>query len=314
MERKGFSLAVRVHGKTLNEYPHINPEGEPEVWVEGRKGKDFVLRIWNHSSRRVRAVVAVDGLDAISGEEASFDSPGYILDGFEKLDIPGWRLDNDNVAKFKFSKVGKSYTAKAGKGTDNVGVIGVAFFYEKVKTTLTITQAPPVHHHFHTIHHAHHHWQQLFPGSAEVTWTADPCCRQSGTELHVDDVLHSYTNGAAAVDGVAGASCNTSVDMSDITAENCARGGEAVMDCFVTSEVKPSLGTEFGKEQQHKVREVPFEQARDVPDEVLSVRYGTRKELQRRGVNMDRRGKRTKKPNAFPGSERGCTPPEGWRG
>ena len=68
----------------------------------------------------------------MDGEEASVEKRGYILRAYGIIDIKGWRRTDDDVAAFEFTKTGQSYSAKVEKGTDNVGVIGVAVFDEKV--------------------------------------------------------------------------------------------------------------------------------------------------------------------------------------
>jgi hypothetical protein len=126
MEGKHLSLEVRVHGKPVREYQH-----QGKFYIEGRKGSEFTLRVRNRSERRILVVPSVDGLSVMDGKEASFDSSGYILDAYDFIDIPGWRLNLDEIAKFFFSAPGESYAAKKDK-PQNIGVIGCAVFMEKV--------------------------------------------------------------------------------------------------------------------------------------------------------------------------------------
>jgi hypothetical protein len=133
MDNGIYVVEVRVHGRKVRELQH-----EGETWIEGRKGSDFTIRIRNTSYNRILAVPSIDGLSVMDGEEASFDSSGYVISGQSHLDIPGWRLNNDEVAKFRFGKSAKSYAAKKGKAL-NVGVIGVAVFEEKAGYTFTVS-------------------------------------------------------------------------------------------------------------------------------------------------------------------------------
>ena len=125
MEKSIASVEVRVHGRPLREHLH-----KGEYWMEGRKGSDFTIRVRNKIWQRILAVVSIDGLSVMDGKEASFDSGGYVIDGQGQIDIPGWRLDNEKIAKFRFGKSGKSYAAKEGKPL-NIGVVGCAIFLEK---------------------------------------------------------------------------------------------------------------------------------------------------------------------------------------
>jgi hypothetical protein len=122
-----FELRVTVNGKPIQEYTHDTGR----VYVEGRKNSVFGLQFINHTSRRVLAILSVDGLSIMDGEPAGHDSSGYIVQPWEALNVPGWRLDQDKVAEFVFKTAGESYSNQSGKGTVNTGVIGCMVFKEK---------------------------------------------------------------------------------------------------------------------------------------------------------------------------------------
>lgn len=124
--RKGqVTFEVLVNGKPIKEYLKNG-----EVWVEGRKGSEYTLRVTNNTNKRILAVPTVDGLSVMDGKLGSHASGGYILDAYETATIPGWRLNNDKVAKFVFAAAGESYAAKTQDQPNNIGVIGCAFFNE----------------------------------------------------------------------------------------------------------------------------------------------------------------------------------------
>lgn len=125
MRHGQFSLEVIVHGRPIREYNHHG-----QVFVEGRRGLEFDLRVYNHTPRRVAAVISVDGLSVIDGQAAREDGSGYIVSPHDKVDVPGWRLNNQNAARFVFSSLPDSYAAQMGQPT-NVGVVGVTFWNEK---------------------------------------------------------------------------------------------------------------------------------------------------------------------------------------
>jgi hypothetical protein len=79
----------------------------------------------------VLAVLSVDGVNAITGATASPDQDGYVLDPHQFTEIDGWRKSMNEVAGFNFTALSSSYAARTGR-PDNVGVIGVAVFREKV--------------------------------------------------------------------------------------------------------------------------------------------------------------------------------------
>lgn len=102
-----------------------------QVWVLGRYGERYSIRVRNRSAERVEAVVSVDGLDAIDGKPASFQKRGYLIQPWGEVVIDGFRVSNADVATFRFASVRDSYAAKTGSAR-NVGVIGVAVFREQV--------------------------------------------------------------------------------------------------------------------------------------------------------------------------------------
>ena len=120
-----YEFQVLVGGKPLTEYSH-----QRDVFVEGRKGNEYTLRVRNTSERKVLAVVSVDGLSVMDGKPASEDGGGYVIHPYSYVDIPGWRLNNDDVAKFVFAELPESYASQMGT-PENIGVIGTVIFREK---------------------------------------------------------------------------------------------------------------------------------------------------------------------------------------
>ena len=129
MRQDGITLEVLVGGKSLREITH-----KGRTYVEALADKNFVLRVRNHSGRRAAVVPTVDGLSVMDGEPGSYGSGGYILSSYGSVDIPGFRLNNDEVANFIFGGKGASYAASKGEEAErNVGVIGLAAFHESIR-------------------------------------------------------------------------------------------------------------------------------------------------------------------------------------
>jgi len=122
---RGFNLDVCVHGRKVKTYRH-----EGELFIEGRKGSEYTLKVHNNTSRRAVAVISVDGLSIMDGKEASRKGAGYVLDARSVTEIPGWRLDNSEVARFQFGSVPSSYAGRQKKAA-NVGVIGCVVYREQ---------------------------------------------------------------------------------------------------------------------------------------------------------------------------------------
>lgn len=115
-----------VTGRTLPVY-----HSDGRYYVAGTPGREYSIRLRNRAHAQLLAVVSVDGVNVVSGETASVDQGGYILQRRQRLDIRGWRKSLDQVAAFYFARVSESYAAKTGR-PHNVGVIGVALFKRKV--------------------------------------------------------------------------------------------------------------------------------------------------------------------------------------
>ncbi len=120
------TIDMRVDGRTVRK---INHAGRTYLPVEC--GREFTIRIQNNNNYRICAVVSVDGLSVMTGDEASHDDSGYIVDRNSHMEVRGWRRGDDEVAAFEVTGKRGSYAARAGKGTKNTGVIGVAIYPEK---------------------------------------------------------------------------------------------------------------------------------------------------------------------------------------
>jgi hypothetical protein len=98
-------------------------------YVQGNTGERYTIRVTNPTARRVEAVVSVDGLDVVDGENGDLRKRGYIVPAYGEVRIEGFRTSLDDVATFRFSSVDGSYAGQKGKAR-NVGVIAVAIFEE----------------------------------------------------------------------------------------------------------------------------------------------------------------------------------------
>lgn len=211
---RDYSLDVMVHGKRITKYRH-----DGLTFVEGRNNTEYSVRFTNHTINKVLAVISVDGLSVMDGEMASTKSSGYVVESFETLTIPGWRLDDEEVAKFKFGSKSSSYAKKQRK-SENVGVIGCLVFKEK-QPNYTITYSTP--------------WWGYGGNDIPYTsgYTSGPyTARTSDTP---DCVRITTTDGSVPV----ARSCNFVSQVDNYNTQN--------------------LGTEFGGALTHAVVEVEFE-------------------------------------------------------
>lgn len=126
MKTNAASFSVIINGDPAKTYYHNG-----RTFIEAKEGSEFEIKIQNHTWGRVLAVASVDGLSVLTGEPASIEDGGYILNGHGKYQIKGFRISNSEVGAFKFTKKEGSYAADKGEA-QNVGVIGVRVFSEYV--------------------------------------------------------------------------------------------------------------------------------------------------------------------------------------
>lgn len=117
----------RTTGQTLPPYRH-----QGRSWIAATPGNRYAIALANRSGARVLAVLAIDGVNAVSGETAAWHQAGYVLERGQRAQITGWRKSTSRVAAFEFTALPDSYAARTGR-PDHVGVIGVAIFREKPK-------------------------------------------------------------------------------------------------------------------------------------------------------------------------------------
>ncbi len=120
-----LSVVDRDTGTTLQTYVQ-----DGKRYVPGTPGHRYAVRLSNRTGGRVLAVLSVDGVNAVSGETASANQSGYVLDAWESTEINGWRKNLDEIAQFNFTSLPNSYAAQTGRPR-NVGVIGVAVYTER---------------------------------------------------------------------------------------------------------------------------------------------------------------------------------------
>lgn len=119
------SIVDREDGRLLPQYRHRG-----ERWLAGEPGHRYAVRLANTSGQRVLVVLSIDGVNAVTGEDADPSQGGYVLEPWQSAEIGGWRKSLDQVAGFHFTALPDSYAARTGRPA-NVGVIGIAVFRER---------------------------------------------------------------------------------------------------------------------------------------------------------------------------------------
>ena len=288
-----MQVEIIQDGRVLKTYRH-----KGQVYAEVPETGPYQIRVRNRSHKRKLVVVSVDGVNVVNGEDAGFDGDGYVLRPYETLDIPGFRRDDGTVAAFTMEEKENSYAAQTGRGTSNVGVIGVAVFDEKVQT-----QAPFI------IRQDHYHYPPSSP------WNGWP--PRIGSPFQKGDWSYTYSTNSDAdslelCNSHTETVCSTAGDDGVPNMTYCSDVG--VAGGQVNSASIKDVGTAYGEEVEFHTMDVEFERATDKPNRIFDIRYATRERLREWGVPVDRKPPKSA-PNPFPASVGASVPPPpGWEG
>lgn len=282
MNKSNYEVEVLVNGKALREYPH-----DGRVYVEGKKGSTFSIRLCNNSGSRKLFVPSIDGLSVMNGDECSFDSSGYIVRPYSALTIDGWRINDEEVAQFYFSSPTDSYRKRMEKG-NNLGVIGVAVFNEKERPYI-----PPIviekHIHPHYCHSRWCNWCHAFHG----------CCNPCNNGI----MFLSNTTGGSF--GTTTTTATASVNSLSVSSHASGAAGDSQVKASYSA-ARQDLGTGWGENKKSEVTSVEFERDSS-PSATFEIYYNTRDQLEKLGVNF-RKETVYVAPQAFPGQY--CRPPK----
>lgn len=252
-------VQVDVVDRDVGQTLHVwRDHGRPVV--AGRPGDRYALRLVNNSGERVLAVVAIDGVNVISGETAAVSQRGYVLEPWQRTEVNGWRKSDSEVAAFEFTSLADSYAARTGRPQD-VGVIGVAVFREA--PPLEVSDARPM---------------PRLEGSAKAAPAPVPPALPA---LPFNAQPLSESRRAEAADAAA---------PPDTSA--AAARSQAPM-------ARDRLGTGHGARETDVARVVTFQRASAQPDQRLEIRYDSYENLAAAGIVPPPRVASTA-PHAFP--------------
>jgi hypothetical protein len=132
-----LGVSVEVEGRSAPLYAAV--DGSGRFYVEARAGARYAIRLASRTGERLGVLVAVDGLNVVSGErlpDLSRRPTGlagrlYVLDPWGETTIRGWRTSLDEVRRFTFVDERSSYATRSGKSNSKMGWIEVAVFRER---------------------------------------------------------------------------------------------------------------------------------------------------------------------------------------
>lgn len=238
-------IAVDVYDRT-DRTPLATFEKDGRRYVIGTPGHEYAVRIRNCTARRMLVVTSVDGVNAISGETASPDQSGYVIEPWGSVEIAGWRKSLAETAAFFFTSHRNSYAARTGRPID-VGVIGVAAFPEKPSRVSW-----------------HDRLQPFAPGTgkraAEATGHAES-----------DQARADLPASASVGRGEAGVAHDRDADAKAMSAERQAQLGA-------------KLGTGHGRSENSPAQQVRFERESTLPAQTVALQYDSLENLVALGV------------------------------
>jgi len=135
--QSAFSMEILVDGRPLREYP-----ARGRVYVEALRGREYSVRLTNHTGGRVAVALSVDGLNSIDARSTSAgEARKWILGPYETVTLEGWQTGQSTARRFFFTTETESYGAWLGRA-DDLGVVSAAFFREKARPPVRMQERP----------------------------------------------------------------------------------------------------------------------------------------------------------------------------
>jgi hypothetical protein len=123
------AVSLELDGQRASLYPA--PDGSGRYYVEARRGGRYSVALANRTGERVGVVLAVDGLNAISGARDAGRGRMYVLDPWQSTTVQGWRTSLQEVRRFTFVDEQASYAARSEKANEKMGWIEIATYRER---------------------------------------------------------------------------------------------------------------------------------------------------------------------------------------
>ena len=305
MQNNYYELSVCVNGRPIREYGH-----KGLTYVEGRHGQHYSIKFRNNTAARVLAVISVDCVDVVDGKPATQDSRGYVVPGYQSVEIHGWRTSKKKVNDFVFDTKPRAYSTQSQKSDINCGIVGVKVFSELIEfdfNELLVPKKTWAEHH-------HHHYYPPPPPPPISPYTiicstaasAGHTTPTYGCSLNSGGVIQSANNSSFTLsnsgNGVAAGQLQNSPAHSTLNAQVTAAPAPAP----VQETPSFNLGTGWGKERVDEIEEVKFKRGSELSS--LEIYYTDAAGLKAAGIEIGKKPAVSKPtmPKAFHGF---CTPP-----
>ena len=106
VQKVPFSMEILVDGKALSVHPY-----QGKTYVEALRGREYTVRLRNHTGRRVAIALSVDGLNSIDAKTTTAKQASkWVLDPHQSTTIDGWQTSQSSARRFFFTTdTGKFY-------------------------------------------------------------------------------------------------------------------------------------------------------------------------------------------------------------
>lgn len=132
--RDGFAPAPWIHlsVEDLDERRVLMPVlSGTRLSLVGPPGHRYALLVHNPTPERLLVVLSVDGVNVLTGQDASPNQAGYVVPPYGRVRVDGWGKNmDDTTAAFVFTPL-PTRNADRLVGPTNVGAIGAAVFRER---------------------------------------------------------------------------------------------------------------------------------------------------------------------------------------
>jgi len=313
-----FEACVLVNGKPVTEVVHNG-----QTYIEGRKKTTYELYFRNNSHMQVLVVPSVDGMSVIDGESAGKQSPGYVVDPWSDITIPGWTVNGQEAAEFVFHAQGaywsdeQTYAEEIEADSSNQGALGFMVFHRKVRVRKSYAGNRM----------KSSTRKSMFDMSGNGTGNP-PNDLLRGASGSVLDVNHAYasnvlTGSVVGSDGISSSPTFTTTSAGVSSTDTMDSLGNNVNITYDSMDVDDgkSLGTGFGDAVEFETQKVEFERELN-PCAAFAFYYDTLKNLRKVGVPVQHFNRHyseavSSAPNPFPDSPEVtgyATAPSGWTG
>jgi hypothetical protein len=141
--RPGTQFESVADGRLVDVQVRVEGRDQPLYFAPGRfdrryfqafRGRNYSLVMRNNTGRRVGVLIAVDGLNVVTGQRSSLSrhESMYVLDPHEEAVIRGWRTSLRDIRKFVFVDEERSYAERTDQANGDLGWIRVLAFREQL--------------------------------------------------------------------------------------------------------------------------------------------------------------------------------------